>query len=119
TTEARPITPPPPVPPASVGSRDLEDQEEDGAEDGAEPAVPPKAWRAFLTLRTNLPARVYIDGVRVRRTTPLLNYPVRAGTRDIRVVALSTGERKDFQLRFSRGQHQKLDEQFQPLPTRR
>ena len=118
-TGARPITPPPPAPAASGASQDVEDQQDDGAEDGAEPAVPPKAQRAFLTLRTNLPARVYIDGVRVRRTTPLLNFPVRAGTRDIRVVALSTGERKDFQLRFSRGQHQKLDEQFQPLPTRR
>ncbi|WP_193429635.1 serine/threonine protein kinase [Corallococcus soli] len=116
-TQLRPIAPPPPAPPRAAASQDLEDQEDDG--DGAEPAVPTKAQRAFLTLRTNLPARVYIDGARVARTTPLVNYPVRIGTRDIRVVALSTGERKDFQLRFSRGQHQKLEEQFQPPPTRR
>ncbi|RYZ36286.1 MAG: serine/threonine protein kinase [Myxococcaceae bacterium] len=117
-TQLRPIAPPPPVPPPSASSQDLEDQEDDGDE-GGEPAVPAKAQRAFLTLRTNLPARVYIDGARVGRTTPLVNFPVRVGTRDIRVVALSTGERKDFQLRFSRGQHQKLEEQFQPPPTRR
>ncbi|RKH99772.1 serine/threonine protein kinase, partial [Corallococcus praedator] len=117
-TQLRPIAPPPPAPPPSSSSQDLEDQEDDGAE-ASEPAVPAKAQRAFLTLRTNLPARVYIDGARVSRTTPLVNFPVRVGTRDIRVVALSTGERKDFQLRFSRGQHQKLEEQFQPPPTRR
>ncbi|MCY1041771.1 protein kinase [Corallococcus sp. bb12-1] len=116
-TQLRPIAPPPPAPPPSATSQDLEDQEDEG--DGSEPAVPAKAQRAFLTLRTNLPARVYIDGARVSRTTPLVNFPVRVGTRDIRVVALSTGERKDFQLRFSRGQHQKLEEQFQPPPTRR
>ncbi|NBD11242.1 protein kinase [Corallococcus sp. c25j21] len=114
----KPIAPPAPVAPPAPGGRDVEDLD-DGAEDAAESAVPPKNQRAFLTLRTNLPARVYIDGARVRRTTPLVNFPIRVGTRDIRVVALSTGEQKDFQLRFSRGQHQKLDEQFQPPPTRR
>ncbi|RKH63391.1 hypothetical protein D7W81_20545 [Corallococcus aberystwythensis] len=113
----KPITPPPPAPPPTPGARDVED--EDAEEDTAEPGVPPKTQRAFLTLRTNLPAHVYIDGARVRRQTPLVNFPVRVGTRDIRVVAVSTGEQKDFQLRFSRGQHQKLDEQFQPPPTRR
>ena len=113
----KPIAPPPPAPPANPGARDIEDEDVD--EDTAEPGVPSKNQRAFLTLRTNLPANVFIDGAKVRRTTPLLNYPVRAGTRDIRVVAISTGEQKDFQLRFSRGQHQKLDEQFQPPPTRR
>lgn len=113
----KPITPPPPAPPPNPGARDIEDEE--AGEDTAEPAVPPKNQRAFLTLRTNLPANVFIDGAKVRRATPLLNFPVRVGTRDIRVVAISTGEQKDFQLRFSRGQHQKLDEQFQPPPTRR
>ncbi|NOK17454.1 serine/threonine-protein kinase [Corallococcus carmarthensis] len=113
----KPITPPPPAPPPTPGARDVED--EDAEEDGAEPGVPPKNQRAFLTLRTNLPANVFIDGARVRRATPLVGYPIRVGTRDIRVVAISTGEQKDFQLRFSRGQHQKLDEQFQPPPTRR
>ncbi|RKG84923.1 serine/threonine protein kinase [Corallococcus sp. CA049B] len=113
----KPITPPPPAPPPNPGARDIEDEE--AGEDTAEPAVPPKNQRAFLTLRTNLPANVFIDGAKVRRATPLLNHPVRVGTRDIRVVAISTGEQKDFQLRFSRGQHQKLDEQFQPPPTRR
>ncbi|MGE6759723.1 protein kinase domain-containing protein [Corallococcus interemptor] len=109
----KPITPPPPAPPVDPAARDIED------EDTAEPDVPPKSQRAFLSLRTNLPANVFIDGVKVRRSTPLLNYPVRVGTRDIRVVAISTGEAKDFQLRFTRGQHQKLEEQFQPPPTRR
>ncbi|RKH84723.1 serine/threonine protein kinase [Corallococcus sp. AB045] len=113
----KPITPPPPAPPPNPGARDIED--EDAEEETAEPGVPPKNQRAFLTLRTNLPANVFIDGAKVRRATPLVNYPVRMGTRDIRVVAISTGEQKDFQLRFSRGQHQKLDEQFQPPPTRR
>ncbi|NOK32184.1 protein kinase [Corallococcus exercitus] len=113
----KPITPPPPAPPPNPDARDVED--EDAEADSAEPGVPPKNQRAFLTLRTNLPANVFIDGARVRRATPLVNYPVRVGTRDIRVVAISTGEQKDFQLRFSRGQHQKLEEQFQPPPTRR
>ncbi|MBN8225903.1 protein kinase [Corallococcus macrosporus] len=113
----KPITPPRPAPPPDPTARDVED--EDAEEDSPEPGVPPKNQRAFLTLRTNLPANVFIDGAKVRRATPLVNYPVRVGTREIRVVAISTGEQKDFQLRFSRGQHQKLDEQFQPPPTRR
>lgn len=113
----KPIAPPPPAPPPTPGARDIEDG--DAEEETAEPGLPPRNQRAFLTLRTNLPATVYIDGAKVRRTTPLVNHPVRVGTRDIRVVAIATGEQKDFQLRFSRGQHQKLDEQFQPPPTRR
>ncbi|WP_223632193.1 serine/threonine-protein kinase [Corallococcus sp. EGB] len=108
----KPIAPPPAAPPSDPSARDIEDED-------AEPGVPPRNQRAFLTLRTNLPANVFIDGAKLRRVTPLVNYPVRVGTRDIRVVAISTGEQKDFQLRFSRGQHQKLDEQFQPPPTRR
>jgi len=59
-----------------------------------------------------VPAIVDVDGRRVRQPAPLKRYPVQAGVRKISVVAADTRERRDFVLRFAKGQVRKLDEVF-------
>jgi hypothetical protein len=105
---ASPPMPEAPQPPAS----EPEEREADAE------APRPDAHSAFLTLRTNLPARVYIDGARVARRTPLVKYPVKPGNRLIVLEAQSTKERAEFRLRFERGQHRTIDQNFESTPRR-
>jgi hypothetical protein len=77
-------------------------------EDVPEVKVPPKSQRAYVTITTNVPARVYIDGARVERRTPLTRFPIKAGVRHIRLVSVATGEPQEVELRFARGQHRKV-----------
>jgi len=97
-------------PARQAGAQDAP-QEEAGA---PEPRPPPKAQRAYVTISTNVPARVYIDGGRVDRRTPLARYPIKAGTRLIRLVSVATGEPQEMTLRFAPGQHRKLVVSFSP-----
>ncbi|MCP3142165.1 serine/threonine-protein kinase [Pyxidicoccus xibeiensis] len=107
-----PILPPPPrLPPAAVPERSAAASEapRDVPEDDLpEAKVPPKSQRAYVTITTNVPARVYIDGTRVNRRTPLSRYPIQSGTRIIRLVSVATGEPHEVELRFTRGQHRKV-----------
>jgi serine/threonine-protein kinase len=73
---------------------------------------------AFLTLRANVPARVFIDGERVNRRLPLVRFPVKPGTRTIEVEATGTSERRQFSLRFNKGQHRVMEETFTAEPGR-
>jgi hypothetical protein len=65
-----------------------------------------------LSVSTDVPAVVYVDGKRVRQPAPLRRYPVLVGVRKISVVAADTREQRDFILRFTRGQVRKLEETF-------
>jgi serine/threonine protein kinase len=78
----------------------------------------PDANSAFLTLRTNLPARVIIDGNVLGKRTPLTKYPIKAGNRHIVLEAIGTKERVEFELRFERGKHQTLEQMFDSTPRR-
>ncbi|GHG96137.1 serine/threonine-protein kinase [Comamonas sp. JC664] len=102
---AVPILPPPAARPPAPAAPAPRAQEEDAA---PEPKLPPKSQRAFVTISTNVPAHVYIDGARVSRRTPLTRYPIKAGTRHIKLVSVATGEPKELDLRLKRGQHQKV-----------
>jgi serine/threonine-protein kinase len=73
---------------------------------------------AFLTLRTNVPARVIIDGTALGKRTPLTKYPVKAGTRRIVLEAIGTKERVEFDMRFERGKTQTLEQKFEATPRR-
>jgi serine/threonine-protein kinase len=97
----------PPEPP-KVPSANLPDEREDSAD-----TPKPDANSAFITLRTNVPARVIIDGTAIRKRTPLLKYPVKAGTRNFTLEAVGTKERVDFSLRFERGQHRTMEQRFE------
>jgi serine/threonine protein kinase len=78
----------------------------------------PDSHSAFITLRTNVPARVIIDGTPIGRRTPLMKYPVKAGTRNFTLEAQGSKERVDFSLRFERGQHRTIDQKFESSPRR-
>jgi serine/threonine protein kinase len=73
---------------------------------------PPRKGAGFLSVSSNVPSIVYIDGRRVRQPAPLKRYPVQTGVHRISVVAADTFDRRDFTLRFNRGQSRKLDKVF-------
>lgn len=105
----QPPAPELPRPPSSTVPDDREDSSE---------TPRPDANSAFITLRTNAPARVIIDGNPIRKRTPLIKYPVKAGTRNFTLEAIGTKERVDFSLRFDRGQHRTIDQKFETAPRR-
>jgi serine/threonine protein kinase len=80
---------------------------------------PPRRGGGFLSVASDVPALVYIDGRRVRQPAPLKRYPVQVGVRRISVVAADTRQRRDVTLRFNRGQVRKLDEAFQRSSAQR
>jgi hypothetical protein len=74
---------------------------------------PPSRAAGFLTLTTNLPARVYLDGALVRRRTPLDRYPVRPGFHIVLLEALATQERREITMNADRGREDAFHENFQ------
>ncbi|MCE9671132.1 serine/threonine protein kinase [Myxococcus stipitatus] len=110
--ELAPVPPPPPEairpPPTPAQSRAQAEARAEEAAGGEEEPLsasrpPPKNQRGFLTVEANVPARVYIDGALVARSTPLTRFPVRVGVRSIMLVAISTGERQQLELRIEKG----------------
>jgi hypothetical protein len=63
-----------------------------------------------LSVRSNVPAYVYVDGARVRHHTPLRRYRVRPGRRKIALEAISTGDRREFTVVISRGRSRTIQE---------
>jgi serine/threonine-protein kinase len=117
-TSTTPIDMPPPEPPKPVDPRA---DAISGAVDQyvAEPSKPEvDANSAFLSLRTNVPARVIIDGTVLGKRTPLTRHPVKPGTRHIVLEAIGTKERVEFDYRFERGKHQSLEQTFETSPRR-
>ncbi|MBI3182923.1 MAG: protein kinase [Myxococcales bacterium] len=94
----RPIAPPPAV--------------EAPAEPAAEPQAPPRKGAGFLTIRSDVPAAVYVDGQLVRKQTPLSSYPLAPGRRKIALVEGKTGERREFTVNIVKGKTLKIEEQF-------
>jgi serine/threonine-protein kinase len=78
-----------------------------------------KGGLAYLSIDANLPARIYIDGVRVKRNLPLVRYPVRPGTREIIVETLGLPrQREPFEVRLERGEHKQMHQVFKNSPNR-
>ena len=73
---------------------------------------PPSRGAGYVSVSSDVPAVVYVDGRRVREPAPLTRYPVQAGTRKISVVAADTQERREFVVRLGRGQLRKVDSPF-------
>jgi serine/threonine protein kinase len=78
----------------------------------------PSPADAFLTVDSNEQAWVSVDGVR-RGKTPLKRLPVAAGTRELGIESVATGERKSFSMDFEVGKERKVMELFQPAPRPR
>lgn len=68
---------------------------------------------AFLTLTSNVRAKVYVNGKAVRGHTPLRQHELEPGTHRIAVVAVSSGERREFTKRFEPGQTVTVKERFE------
>lgn len=71
---------------------------------------PPRAHAGFLSIRTNVPAFVYLDSLRVRGATPLAAYPVRPGHHLVKLEAKGTGDTTEFPITVLRGKAQAVDE---------
>ncbi len=67
---------------------------------------------AFLTITSNVRARVYVNGKALRGYTPLRRKRLEPGTHKIAVVAVRTGERREFTQRFEAGKTVTLTERF-------
>jgi len=80
---------------------------------------PPRKGAGYLSVSSGVPSIVYVDGRRVRQPAPLKRYPVQAGVRKISVVAADTLDRRDFTMRFNRGQSRKLDKLFDQISAER
>lgn len=74
---------------------------------------PPSRYMAgFLTVVADLPSTVTIDGLRVKKTTPVFKLPVAPGKRHIVLETVSTHERRNFVLTFEKGKLQRVEEKF-------
>ncbi|WP_342373925.1 serine/threonine protein kinase [Myxococcus stipitatus] len=126
-----PVGPPPPTPihppaprPRAVAEAAAPAEPERAIEDAADEPVshvkaPPKAQRGYLSVTTNMPAKVYLDGVLISRSTPLRRYPLRIGQHQVRVVALATSEPQEAAIRIQRGKDYQLSVlDFRPLSRR-
>ncbi|MFY1829652.1 serine/threonine protein kinase, partial [Myxococcus fulvus] len=104
--------------PAAV-ARDPELREEAPEEDVVAVKAIPASQRGFLTLTTNEPAKVYLDGKLISRTTPLKRYPMRVGEHELELVARTTGERMPVSVQIRRGKVTPLIVvDFRPAPRR-
>lgn len=117
-----PIQPPPPRPKAIAEAAAPEPErvvEDVTDEPVAHVKAPPKSQRGFLSVTTNVPAKVYLDGVLISRSTPLKRYPLRIGQHQVRVVALATHEPQEAAVRIQRGKDYQLSVlDFRPLSRR-
>jgi serine/threonine-protein kinase len=122
-TEAEREVAPEPADPRLAAFAKASQQQETRAQEERAPKeamdVPPRGRNvAYLTVKANLPAVVYVDGKRVKGKTPLVKYPVRVAKHRIEVEAIATGERKGFDQVFRKGKVFSVEERFTPPPTR-
>ena len=74
---------------------------------------PSRANVAYLSISSNVPAAVYIDGRKVAKRTPLRRFKVAPGERTIVLRSLRTKERRQWTANFERGKERKFYEKFQ------
>ncbi|MFY2561878.1 serine/threonine protein kinase [Corallococcus terminator] len=80
---------------------------------------PPAKVRGFLTIETNIPAKVFLDGDLISRSTPVKRYPVRTGSYEVLMIALSTGEVKKAPVRIVKGKTYQVHVVDFSVPPRR
>jgi len=73
---------------------------------------PDRRSAGFLTLMTDMPATVTVDGFKVRGTAPLFKYPVLPGKRRIGVETVATHERQFFETVFEKGKLRRMEVYF-------
>ena len=112
------FTPPPPVP-IGVAAEDAKflafgplatTEPEPEPETGPRSVAP--ANSGFLTVRSNLPGEIYVDGEPLKRRAPATRIPVKPGKAQIDVVSMKTKERRTFQATFQKGKTHTIDVRF-------
>lgn len=104
--ELRKKPPPPPKrddPPAKIADKNPDDDVY---------KAPVMKELGYLTISSNMPAYVYVDGTKLKGKTPIKRYAVQPGSRMIMLESISTGERKKFKLSVAKGQDLKIVESF-------
>ncbi len=109
TLRSAPAKPPAPVSaPLMVTAREVKTE----PADHEAPGFVPSGDSGYLTILSDEPALISIDGVRLSRRTPLTRYPVSPGTRKILLESVATKERREFSLMVERGQLRTVEERF-------
>jgi hypothetical protein len=106
--------PPAPAPPPATEASPAPDKQLAAVEEEDITAYEPpeRDAAAFLTILSDMPATVTIDGFRVKKPTPLFKFPVEPGTRRITLESIATQERRTFELSFEKGKLRRVDERF-------
>ncbi|HME92567.1 MAG TPA: protein kinase [Myxococcaceae bacterium] len=74
--------------------------------------TPPRKGAGFLSISSDVPVIVYIDGRRVKKHAPLKRYPVAPGVHKITIATLDGREKREVAVRVGKGQLRKIDEVF-------
>lgn len=81
--------------------------------------APPRKGAGFLSINSDLPAIVYVDGRRVKKHAPLKRYPIAPGVHKISMATLDGREQREVTVRVTKGQLRKIDEVFRRPAARR
>ena len=90
-----------------------------GAPSIAWDAPPARTAAGFVTITSDVTANVYVDGLRLKKQTPVKAYPVLPGNRRITLESAATLERRTFTLNVVRGQSRQWQEIFGKPPVHR
>lgn len=108
--------PPPPVP-IGVSAEDAKFSAFNEAVVEEAPApTPVKVTGALLTVRSNHPANIYLDGRKLSRRAPAARLPIPMDVKQVDVVSLTTKQRRSFQTILQRGKVFTVDVTFDAPP---
>ncbi|NTX13937.1 serine/threonine protein kinase [Myxococcus sp. CA056] len=110
---------PRPAPPPKAAAVRAPEPREEVEEQVVALAKPPVRVRGFLSIETNIPAKVFLDGDLISRSTPVRRYPVRVGSYEVMMIALSTGEMKKMSVRILKGKENQVTVLNFSVPPRR
>lgn len=80
-------------------------------------AAPQEAGRpsaGSLSLQTDVPAQVFVDGVDTKRRSPLIRYPLAPGEHTVLLIPAGNAESREFRVRIASGEELKRFEKFEP-----
>ncbi|NTX56331.1 hypothetical protein HR086_34055 [Myxococcus sp. CA039A] len=110
---------PRPAPPPKAAAVRAPEPREEVEEQVVALNKPPVRVRGFLSIETNIPAKVFLDGDLISRSTPVRRYPVRVGSYEVMMIALSTGEMKKMSVRILKGKENQVTVLNFSVPPRR
>jgi hypothetical protein len=99
----------PPPPPSAVGpERPSPRREVAGREEARRP---PPGW---LSLQTDVPAALFVDGLDIGRSSPIARYPLAPGEHTVLLVDAASGSYRELKVRISSGEELERVERIEP-----